>query len=91
MPAKPPSPRNRCSQLRNIASILRAYPTARIKLGGYTDDTGTYKVNRQLSEARARTAWASLVEMGISPTALTPAATAPTIPSRPTPPKKAAP
>jgi outer membrane protein OmpA-like peptidoglycan-associated protein len=55
------------SQLRNVAALLRAYPKARIKLGGYTDDTGTYKVNKALSEARARTAWASLVEMGISP------------------------
>ena len=54
-------------QLRNIATLLRAYPAARIKLGGYTDSTGTYKVNKLLSEARARTAWASLVEMGISP------------------------
>lgn len=53
-------------QLRNVAALLRAYPTARIKLGGYTDDTGTYKVNKALSEARARTAWASLVEMGVS-------------------------
>ncbi|WP_460501995.1 OmpA family protein, partial [Hymenobacter agri] len=55
------------SQLRNVVALLRAYPTARLKLGGYTDSTGTYKVNKQLSEARARTAWASLVEMGISP------------------------
>lgn len=55
------------SQLRNVATLLRAYPNARIKLGGYTDDTGTYKVNKALSEARARTAWASLVEMGVSP------------------------
>ena len=54
-------------QLRNIVTLLRAYPKARIKVGGYTDSTGTYKVNRMLSEARARTAWASLVEMGISP------------------------
>ena len=54
-------------QLRNIATILKAYPNARVKLGGYTDSTGTYQVNRQLSEARARTAWASLVDMGISP------------------------
>lgn len=57
-------------QLRNIATLLRAYPQARIKLGGYTDNTGDYKVNRQLSEARARTAWASLVEMGVSPARL---------------------
>ena len=55
------------NQLRNVATLLRAYPKARIKLGGYTDSTGTYKVNKLLSDARARTAWASLVEMGISP------------------------
>ena len=55
------------NQLRNVASLLRAYPKARIKLGGYTDSTGTYKVNKLLSDARARTAWASLVEIGISP------------------------
>ena len=55
------------NQLRNVATLLRAYPKARIKLGGYTDSTGTYKVNKLLSDARARTAWASLVEIGISP------------------------
>ncbi|MET4074178.1 OmpA family protein [Hymenobacter sp. UYCo722] len=58
------------SQLRNVVTLLRAYPTARVKIGGYTDSTGTYKVNKMLSEARARTAWASLVEMGISPARL---------------------
>ena len=55
------------AQLRNVVTLMRAYPKARIKVGGYTDSTGTYKVNRMLSKARARTAWASLVEMGISP------------------------
>ncbi|GAA4038204.1 hypothetical protein GCM10022409_24550 [Hymenobacter glaciei] len=55
------------SQLRNVVTLMRAYPSARVKIGGYTDSTGTYKVNKMLSEARARTAWASLVEMGISP------------------------
>ena len=54
-------------QLRNIATLLKAFPNTRIKLGGYTDSTGTSKVNRLLSDARARTAWASLVDMGISP------------------------
>ncbi|WP_310396524.1 OmpA family protein [Hymenobacter sp.] len=54
-------------QLRNIAALLRAYPKSRIKLGGYTDSTGSYKVNKLLSDARARTAWAALVDMGISP------------------------
>ena len=55
------------SQLRNVVTLLRAYPTVRVKIGSYTDSTGIYKVNKMLSEARARTAWASLVEMGISP------------------------
>ena len=54
-------------QLRNIATLLKAFPNTRIKLGGYTDSTGTSKVNRLLSEARARAAWVSLVDMGISP------------------------
>jgi outer membrane protein OmpA-like peptidoglycan-associated protein len=54
-------------QLSHVAALLKAYPKARIKLGGYTDSTGTYKVNKQLSDARARTAWAALVELGISP------------------------
>ncbi|WP_233168653.1 OmpA family protein [Hymenobacter sp. BT523] len=67
MPGKATLAPESVGQLRNIAALLKAFPTARIKLGGYTDSTGTYKVNKQLSEARARTAWASLVEMGISP------------------------
>lgn len=54
-------------QLSHVAAIMQAYPKARVKLGGYTDSTGTYKVNKQLSDARARTAWAVLVELGISP------------------------
>ena len=54
-------------QLRNVAALLLAYPRARVKLGGYTDATGTYQVNKQLSDGRAHTAWAALVEMGVSP------------------------
>ena len=79
------------SQLRNIATLLRAFPKACIKLGGYTDDTDTYKVNRELSDAHARTAWASLVEMGISPSRLDARGSAPTTPSPPTTPRKATP
>lgn len=52
-------------QLGHIAQLLRAYPNVRIKIGGYTDSTGAYKVNRLLSEARAQAAWAALVEMGV--------------------------
>ncbi|WBO85601.1 OmpA family protein [Hymenobacter yonginensis] len=57
-------------QLKNIALLLQSYPQTRIKLGGYTDSVGAYQMNRQLSEARARTAWAALVELGVSPSRL---------------------
>ncbi|WBA42580.1 OmpA family protein [Hymenobacter canadensis] len=57
-------------QLKNIALLLQSYPQTRIKLGGYTDSVGAYQMNRQLSEARARTAWAALVELGVSPARL---------------------
>ncbi|NVO30050.1 OmpA family protein [Hymenobacter lapidiphilus] len=58
------------NQLKNVALLLQSYPQARLKIGGYTDSVGTYQMNRQLSEARARTAWTTLVEMGISPSRL---------------------
>ncbi|RYZ24336.1 MAG: DUF937 domain-containing protein [Chitinophagaceae bacterium] len=40
-------------QIRNIASILDAYPQARIKVGGYTDKTGNDASNKKLSQERA--------------------------------------
>ncbi|WP_167855500.1 OmpA family protein [Hymenobacter fodinae] len=52
-------------QLRNIASILRAFPTARIKFGGYTDSTGNPLKNFQLSESRAKAAMLALSSIGI--------------------------
>ena len=55
-------------QLRNVAALLKAYPRSRIKIGGYTDSTGTYKINKELSEDRAHAALDGLVGMGISPT-----------------------
>ncbi|SET13276.1 OmpA family protein [Hymenobacter actinosclerus] len=58
------------NQLKNIALMMQSYPQARLKIGGYTDSVGTYQMNRQLSEARARTAWTALVEMGVSPSRL---------------------
>lgn len=40
-------------QLNNIIAILKAYPKAKIKIGGYTDKTGDEAVNKKLSQARA--------------------------------------
>lgn len=40
-------------QVQNIAAILKAYPKAKIKIGGYTDKTGNAAANQRLSQQRA--------------------------------------
>jgi len=40
-------------QLENLAKILKAFPDAKIKIGGYTDKTGNEASNVKLSTARA--------------------------------------
>ena len=40
-------------QMNNLLAILKAYPDAKIKIGGYTDKTGTEADNVKLSQARA--------------------------------------
>ncbi|RYF87200.1 MAG: DUF937 domain-containing protein [Chitinophagaceae bacterium] len=41
------------AQVQNIAAILKAYPKAKIKIGGYTDKTGSAAANKTLSQQRA--------------------------------------
>jgi K(+)-stimulated pyrophosphate-energized sodium pump len=53
-------------QLNNLAEILNAYPDVKIKLGGYTDNTGNEESNQKLSNLRAQTAKLKLLELGIS-------------------------
>lgn len=40
-------------QLENLVAILKAFPEAKIKIGGYTDKTGNEASNIKLSAARA--------------------------------------
>ncbi len=40
-------------QLQNLVAILKAYPDAKIKIGGYTDKTGDEAKNKKLSADRA--------------------------------------
>ncbi|EJL68382.1 sodium-translocating pyrophosphatase [Chryseobacterium populi] len=54
------------AELNNLAEILNAYPGLKIKLGGYTDNTGNQESNQKLSNLRAQTAKLKLLEMGIS-------------------------
>jgi Cu+-exporting ATPase len=53
-------------QLRNIAAILVAFPSAKAIVGGYTDDIGSAKVNKRLSKARAESILRELTRMGVA-------------------------
>ncbi|MGN6531436.1 MAG: OmpA family protein [Ginsengibacter sp.] len=52
-------------QLDNIAEILKAYPDAKIKIGGYTDASGNAADNKKLSQDRANAAKAGLEKRGV--------------------------
>lgn len=54
------------AQLLNLVEILNAYPEMKIKLGGYTDNTGNEESNQKLSNLRAQTAKLKLLELGIA-------------------------
>jgi OmpA-OmpF porin, OOP family len=54
-------------QLNNIALILKANPKVKIKIGGYTDNTGDKAANQKLSEDRANNVMAALQKSGVSP------------------------
>lgn len=51
-------------QLKNIAAILKNFPQAHVKFGGYTDNTGSADVNKKLSAARAKVAASEIVKLG---------------------------
>ena len=53
-------------QLNNIAEIMKCYPNTKIKLGGYTDNTGDAAANMTLSQNRADNVMAALVAKGIA-------------------------
>ena len=54
-------------QLTNIAEILKAYPQVKIRIGGYTDNTGDPAANLQLSQQRADNVMAQLTQLGVDP------------------------
>ena len=52
-------------QLKNVTEILKAHPSVNIKLGGYTDNTGSAALNQKLSAERAASVKNELVTLGV--------------------------
>lgn len=52
------------NQIKNIALILKNYPQATIKIGGYTDNTGDAAINKKISDERAKIVGKELVKSG---------------------------
>ncbi len=57
-------------QLHNVAAILKAYPKVKLKIGGYTDNTGDKSANQKLSEERAKNVKVELEKLGVEPARL---------------------
>jgi len=58
-------------QLANMAAILKAYPGVKIRIGGYTDNTGDPAANLKLSQDRADNVMAELAKLGVDPSRMT--------------------
>jgi SecD/SecF fusion protein len=56
---------NSDEQLNNLVEILKAYPSVKLKIGGYTDNTGNEAANLKLSQKRADAVVAALVAKGV--------------------------
>ena len=52
-------------QVDNLAAILNAFPDAKVKIGGYTDKTGTEEINKKLSSDRAASVQKALELKGV--------------------------
>jgi outer membrane protein OmpA-like peptidoglycan-associated protein len=59
------------SQINNIAAIMKAFPKATFKVGGYTDNSGNAVVNITLSQKRADAVAAAFKNLAVPASALT--------------------
>lgn len=58
------------AELDALAEYLRAHPGKKVRIEGHTDDVGNAAANQELSERRARSVGAYLVQSGIDPARL---------------------
>jgi outer membrane protein OmpA-like peptidoglycan-associated protein len=52
-------------QLENVTEILKAFPKLKLKIGGYTDNTGAADANKKISQQRAEAVKKALVAAGV--------------------------
>ena len=71
------------AQLVNITEILKAFPGVKLKIGGYTDNTGSETANKRISQQRAAAVKAALVKMGTVASRLEPQGYGPMHPACP--------
>ncbi len=56
---------NSQAQVANIVTLLKAFPTASVKVGGYTDNTGDTAINKRVSTERAKSVADQLIAGGV--------------------------
>lgn len=54
------------AQLDNVIEILKAFPKVKIKIGGYTDNTGAAAANKKISQSRADAVKKAIVAGGVA-------------------------
>lgn len=54
------------TQIENLIALLHAFPEAKIKIGGYTDNTGDQDSNLEISGNRAKAAADRIIDGGIA-------------------------
>ncbi|WP_295588099.1 OmpA family protein [uncultured Lamprocystis sp.] len=58
------------AQIKNIAEIMKCYPTLEMKIAGHTDSKADDAYNLKLSQERADSAQRELVALGVAPSRL---------------------
>ncbi len=62
------------AEIRKVSTFMKQYPSVKVTVEGYTDDTGPADFNRVLSKERADAVIAALIADGIAANRLSPAA-----------------